>query len=222
MTEPPPEEEAPAGVVVFGSAGRLGRTVVAEAASRGHQVVGVVHQGAPASIPDGVVMVEGDATDADLVLCLAEPTDVLVSTVGGPDKTLYLQVARTFVSVARQLGERAPRIIHSGGGGSLLDPQGARFVDAPGFAEQLRPEVLGQAAALDYYRTTTDVEWTYMSPPPGNFQPGPRTGRYRVGRDQPVTDAAGGSAISYEDYAVALVDEIEHPRHLRQRFTVGY
>ena len=209
-------------VVVFGAGGRLGRRVAAEASSRGHRVIGVVH-GVP-SVPVGedVEVVTGDVTDLGAVHRLAESADVLVATVGGPDKSLYLRAAHALVAAAESLGDRAPRIIHSGGGGSLLDAHGTRLVDTPGFPEALRPEVLGQAAALDYYRTISDVDWVYISPPPGNFEPGMRTGRYGTGDDHPVVDAQGRFGISYEDYAIALVDEIDHPRHHRQRFTVGY
>lgn len=122
--------------------------------------------------------------------------------------------------VVVEASSRGHRVIGVGGG-SLLDAHGTRFVDAPGFPEALRPEMLGQAAALDYYRTISDVDWVYMSPPPGNFEPGIRTGRYCIGGDHPVVDAKGRFGISYEDYAVALVDEIDHPRHHRERFTVG-
>ncbi len=209
-------------IVVFGAGGRLGRRVSAEAAARGHHVIGVIHSAPSAPPGKGVETVEGDVTDPATVRRLAEQADVFVVTVGGPDKSLYIDVARTMVAVAEEMGERAPRIIHSGGGGSLLAPDGTRFVDTEGFPEVVRPEALGQAAALDYYRTTSGVDWVYMSPPPGNFEPGTRTGHYRTGTDRPVVDTDGGFGISYEDYAVALVDEIDHPRHHRQRFTVGY
>ena len=182
-------------IVVFGAGGRLGRRVVSEAASRGHDVIGMVRRVTSAELPDGVEMVEGDATSLGSVRPLAESADVLVSAVGGVDKSLYLQVATTLVAAVQERGDSAPRIIHSGGGGSLLDGAGTRFVDTPGFPEAIRAEVLGQAAALDYYR---------------------------VGGDHPVMDAEGGFGISYEDYAVTLVDEIERPRHLQERFTVGY
>lgn len=209
-------------VVVFGAGGRLGRRVAAEASSRRHRVIGVVHGVPSAPVGEEVEVVTGDVTDLGAVHRLAESADVLVATVGGPDKSLYLRAAHALVAAAESLGDRAPRIIHSGGGGSLLDADGTRFVDTPGFPEALRPEVLGQAAALDYYRTISDVDWVYMSPPPGNFEPGARTGHYRTGGDHPVVDAQGRFGISYEDYAIALVDEIDHPRHHRQRFTVGY
>lgn len=208
-------------VVVFGAAGRLGRHVSVEAAGRDHHVIGVI-RGTPSTVlGEGVEEVEGDVTDLATVCRLGVSADVFVVTVGGPDKSVYLQAARTLVAAVRQLNEPAPRIIHSGGGGGLLDARGTRFVDSPEFPEAVRPDALGQAAALDYYRMVSDVDWTYISPPPGNFEPGERTGRYRSGGDHPVVDARGRFGISYEDYAIALVDEIDHPRHHRQRFTVG-
>jgi uncharacterized protein len=80
----------------------------------------------------------------------------------------------------------------------------------------------GQAAALEVYGASTDVRWTYVSPPPGHFAPGERTGKYRTGLDHPVVASDGSMRLSYEDYAVAIVDEIEHPRFIGKRFTVGY
>jgi uncharacterized protein len=206
-------------IVVFGAAGRLGHRIVAEASSRGHAVTSVVRESEARSVSASVVA--GDSTSEGSVRALAGGADVLVSAVGGPDKTIYLRTAQTLVETLRPM-RSAPRIIHSGGGGSLLDADGVRFVDAPGFPPELREEVLGQAAALDFYRASTGVTWTYMSPPPGNFAPGERVGRYRVGTEHPVTDEHGNFGISFEDYAVALVDEIETPAHLNSRFTVGY
>jgi putative NADH-flavin reductase len=146
----------------------------------------------------------------------------MVSAVGGSDKSVYLDTARTLVESLAPLGETAPRIVHSGGGATLLDAEGVRFADKPGFPPELLDEVLGQAAALDYYRASTGVTWTYLSPPPGDFAPGERLGHYRIGDEHPVTRPDGTFGISYEDYAIALIDEIETPAHLNARFTVGY
>ena len=190
-------------VVVFGAGGRLGRRVSVEAADRGHHVIGIVHCEAVPLLGQGVETVEGDVTDLATVRRVAQSADVLVATVGCPEKFLYLDAARTLVAVAQEMTERAPRIIHSGGGGSLLDPKGSRFVDTKGFPEAVRPEALGQAAALDYYRTTSGVYWVYMSPPPRNFEPGDRTGHYRVGDDHPVVDAQGRFGISYDSLVAA-------------------
>ena len=208
-------------IVVFGGGGRLGCRVAAEASSRGHRVIGVVRGVTSVPVGEDVEVATGDVTDLGAVHRLAGSADVLVATVGAPDKSVYLPAARTLVAAVRQLNEPRPRVIHSGGGGSLLDAHGTRFVDTPGFPETLRPEVLGQAAALDYYRTISDVDWVYLSPPPGNFEPGTRTGHHGTRDDHPVADAQGRFGISYEDDAIALVDGIDHPRHHRERFTVG-
>ena len=116
----------------------------------------------------------------------------------------------------------APRIIHQGGGASLLTDDGTRYYDLPEYPREFRPHAIGQIRALEAYRVTEGVTWTYLSPPPVCFSPGERTGRYRTGLDHPVVGDDGESRISYEDFAVAVIDEIEHPRHLNRRFTVGY
>ncbi len=214
-------------IVIFGAAGGLGSRLVTEAVSRGHQVRAVVRDtgAVPGRVDDSsdrVSVIAGDGTSAESVRALAPGADVLVSAVGSRDTTVYLRTARTLVETLAPMGADAPRIIHSGGGASLLNADGVRFADTPDFPVALRAEVLGQAAALDYYRASTGVTWTYLSPPPANFAPGQRLGHYRTGSEHPVTDEQGNFSISYEDYAIALVDEIENPAHLNTRFTVGY
>jgi uncharacterized protein len=205
-------------IVVFGAAGKAGSRVVAEAAARGHEVTAVARDtGRLGPLPDGVRAAVGDVTDPETVAVLAKDADVFVLTVGGPDPALYTAAVD---AVARVDG---PRIVHMGGGASLLTDDGTRFFDTPGFPEEYKPYAIGQIQALDAYLALSDkVAWTYVSPPPVHFAPGERTGRYRTGLDHPVIGADGQARISYEDYAVALVDEIENPRYTNQRFTVGY
>lgn len=111
-----------------------------------------------------------------------------------------------------------------GGGGSLLNDDGQRFIDAPGFPAEYRTEALAGAEALALLRATPDtLDWTYLSPPPTNLSPGEKRGGYIVrGDDRPVTDATGHSAITSGDLAAAMVDELEHPQFTRRRFTAGY
>jgi putative NADH-flavin reductase len=123
------------------------------------------------------------------------------------------------VTALRSLGPGAPRLIVVGGAGSLEISPGVLLVTR--VPERYRAEVLGQKEALDYYRPVDDVKWTYFSPA-GSIAPGKRTGQFRLGGDQLVTDAKGDSKISIEDYAVALVDEAEQAKHMRKRFTIGY
>ena len=211
-------------IVVFGAAGRAGSRVVAEAAARGHQVTAVARNpDRLTGLPDGVRPAAGDATDRESVARLAEGADALVLTVGGPDPDLYTDAVAATSAAVRALGPAGPRILHMGGGASLLDDQGVPFFDAPGFPEAFKAQAAAQIRALDAYRALDDsVTWTYLSPPPVHFAPGERTGHYRTALDRPVVGDDGQARLSYEDFAVALVDEIENPHHLNQRFTAGY
>ncbi|MZF85503.1 NAD(P)H-binding protein [Streptomyces sp. SID5643] len=211
-------------ITVFGAAGKAGSRVVAEAAARGHEVTAVARDlDALSALPVGVQAGAGDVTDPDSVAALSKDADAIVLTVGGPDAALYTNAVAAAASAVRALGPAGPRIIHMGGGASLLNGEGVRFFDAPGFPEEFKPYAIGQIRALDAYLALgDDVTWTYLSPPPVHFTPGTCTGDYRTGLDHPVVGDDGQARISYEDYAAALVDEIENPRHLNRRFTVGY
>ncbi|SIR05994.1 NAD(P)-dependent oxidoreductase [Micromonospora avicenniae] len=210
-------------IVVFGAGGTAGSRVTAEAVGRGHRVTAAVRRPEAASyLPAGVQVVTGDATSERSVRELAPEADVLLVAIGGGERGLWLDAARALVTTLRGLPD-APRIIHLGGGSTLLTPRGTRYLDEPDFPEEYRDSAQGQADALDYYRSQADgVTWTYVSPPPLEFHPGERTGHYRTGTDEPVTDDQGRSVLTYEDLAVAIVDEIEHPRHENMRFSVAY
>jgi putative NADH-flavin reductase len=210
-------------VVVFGAGGTAGSRIVAEAARRGHHVTAAVRRPeALTNLPPGVEAVPGDPTSPRSVKELAPGADVLVVAIGGLGRTVWREAAETLVTCLRDLPGPTPRIIHMGGGATLTTPDGTRFVDTSDFPDQYRDPALGQGDALDYYRSSTGVPWTYISPPPLEFHPGERTGHYRTGSDQPVTDEQGRSVLSYEDLAVAVVDEIENPRFLNTRFTAAY
>jgi uncharacterized protein len=211
-------------IIVFGAAGTAGQRIVKEAATRGHRVVAAVRRpdAAPAQ-PAGVTLVQGDATNADDVARLAQGADAVVLAVGGPGRTLYRDAAETVSSSLAQLPEPRPRLLHMGGGATLTTPGGTRFADLPDFPAEYLDPALGQAAALDFYTASANaVDWLYLSPPPVEFAPGERTGRYRVGHDQPVADADGRSALSYEDFAVLVVDQVETPSYHRRRITAAY
>ncbi|PZV91572.1 hypothetical protein SAMN05443287_110119 [Micromonospora phaseoli] len=209
---------------MFGAGGTAGSRIVIEAFNRGHRVVAAVRRpeaDAP-YLPAGVQVVTGDATSERSVRELAPAADALVVAVGGGDRSLWPDAARTLLDALQGM-PAAPRVIHVGGGATLLTPAGTRLLDEPDFPEEYRDAALGQAAALDVYRSGADgVTWTYVCPPPLEFRPGQRTGRYRTGTDQPVTDAQGRSVLSYEDLAVAVVDEIEDPHFQNMRFTAAY
>ncbi len=210
-------------IVVFGAAGKMGSRIAREAAARGHDVIAVARAvGQLTDLPIGARAATGDVTDPQVLRRLAQGADAWVIAIGGRNRRRYSDAVRAVTSVARELGADAPRIVHQGGGASLLTHDGTRYYDLPDYPETFRPFALAQIDALEAYRAVEGVTWTYVSPPPVHFSPGERTGRYRTGLDHPVVDDDGRSRISYEDLAVAVVDEIEHPNHLNRRFTVGY
>lgn len=199
-------------IAVYGASGMVGSRVAAEAVRRGHQVTGVSRSGGV--LPEGVRAVNGDAGDVATAKAVAAEADAVVSSIGpsrtGADHQLYLDALQT---LAENAGEA--RLLVIGGAGSLL-VDGVRLVDTPGFPELYKPEALTAAQALEYVRGLgDDVDWTFLSPAPV-IEPGERTGSYRSGLDSPV-----GESISAEDFAVALLDELETPAHRRHRFTVA-
>ena len=108
-----------------------------------------------------------------------------------------------------------------GGAGSLQVAPGKALIDTPGFPEAYKAESSAGGRFLDALRKEGDLDWTFLSPS-AEFAPGERTGRFRLGGNELLVDATGKSRISMEDFAIAFVDELEHPKHNRQRFTVGY
>ncbi|WP_329561683.1 NAD(P)-dependent oxidoreductase [Kitasatospora sp. NBC_01266] len=213
-------------IAVFGANGTIGSAVVREALNRGHQVTAVVRD--PAKITEthpSLTVTKGDVLDPASVSAAATGQDVLVSAVGGGDGPGHLATiepaARSLVTGLRTLGDQAPRLIAVGGAGSLRTPDGKQVWDAPGLPDWLLQIMHAHGDALDHLRTVSDVSWTSLSPA-ATIEPGKRTADFRTAQDELVTGADGSSRISVEDYAVALVDEIEQPQHLGERFTCGY
>ena len=212
-------------IVVFGGTGNIGQRIVREALDRGHEVIVVSRD--PSRVKEKharLKAVQGNVLDAQSVAKIAQGQDVVVSAIGAdrannPDYAIYRKAGESLVGALRTLGSTAPRLIVVGGAGSLEVAPGVMLISR--IPEKFRAEVQGQKDALDYYRTVTDVKWTYFSPA-GSIAPGKRTGQFRLGGDQLVTDAKGDSKISMEDYAVALIDEAEPAKHVGKRFTVGY
>jgi putative NADH-flavin reductase len=201
-------------VCLIGATGNAGSRILSELARRGHQVTAVVRH--PERVPnlDRVVARSGDVNEGDALARTIAGHDVIVSSLhflhGG---------AVELIGAVRKAG--APRYVVVGGAGSLDNGKGVRLIDAGGVPEPYQAESRAGCAFLDRLRATEDLDWTFLSPS-AQFVAGERTGVFRLGTDTALRDATGRSWISYEDYAVALVDEIEQPRHSRRRFTVGY
>ena len=148
----------------------------------------------------------------------------VIGDSGSPESALQFIAAEMLVDVLFRQGDRAPRLIHVGGSGSLEVEPGVLFAEKLPtilLPKGLEVEILGQILALEFYRKVDDVKWSYATPPK-NLTNGPRTGVFRIGGDDALQDSRGRTRLSRSDFAVALIDEAEQARHVRQRFSVAY
>lgn len=204
-------------ILLIGASGMVGSRVAAEARNRGHELTGVTRSGAGdtkvADASDSSAVAELAAGHDAVVLAIAPPRD------GSPQLEPLLAAGRGVLDGLRLAHVR--RLIIVGGAGSLEVAPGVRLVDTPDFPDLYKGEALAQNALLDLLRTeANDLDWTYISPAAA-IEPGERTGTYRKGNDQLLVDAQGNSAISAEDYAVALVDELEKNEAIQRRISVA-
>ena len=210
-------------IAVIGGTGYAGRNIVAEAVSRRHTVVSVART-VPAERVEGATYIEGTLLDVPGLVAELRGVDVVLSTVPARGDMLG-NVRSNLAELVATLDENVRVGVVGGAGGSLVSPGGERLIDQPGFLEEYKPEALEAIRILDDLRATpASRDWFYIHPAGGfgAWNPGERTGGYRDGGDVLVTDADGESDISGADFAVAVVDEIENPKHSRERFTVGY
>lgn len=218
-------------VVLFAATGRAGSTILAELISRGHQVTAVARnvEKLPADLPATVKRVQDDFSDTDRIAEIIKGADAVVSAFGpastDPRYTTDTDYTDQLVSVTERLitavrKASASRLVVVGGAGSLYFSPGVTVLDSGHWPAPYVPIAVSHTKAFAALRAS-DINWTYFSPPM-MIQPGERTGKFRLGGDDIVKDDQGKNSISYEDYAVALVDELEKPAHERARFTIGY
>ena len=200
-------------VAVLGASGRAGSEITNELAARGHAVVAVARK--PEAIPalSGVTPVAGDASDSAALAEIIKGSDAVISALH------HDVTAETLLSALKAAG--VPRLLVTGGAGSLEVAPGVRLIDTPDFPEAFKPYALPGVAFLDDLRDETQIDWTFFSPP-ALIEEGPRLGAFRTGGDQLITDDKGESKISFADYAIAMVDELEQHKHGRARFTAAY
>jgi uncharacterized protein len=234
-------------ILVFGASGAIGQAIAAELLDRGHSVTGITRSGQPVDGLD-IQVIAGDAADPAQVGRLAQGVDAVVSAVGPtrggdqaggsqagggqagsgqsddgertPEADSLLAAASGLIEVMQAAG--ADRLVIVGGAGSLEAAPGVRLVDTPDFHQAWKPAALAHARVLDeVFRPTTDLDWTYVSPA-AVILPGQRTGHYRKGGDQLLTDEAGDSRISIPDFAIAVADVVESGGDIRTRITAAY
>jgi len=217
-------------IALFGATGMIGSRILSEALGRGHDVVAVVRDQAKLTRTDpGLRVVTGDVLETASVISAARGQDVVVSAVGGGHGNAAGHLAtaepavRSLVAGLRELGcgLAGARLITVGGAGALRVAGGRRLWDTEGLPQHTVQIMRASGDALDYLRGVSDVGWTMISPA-ALVAPGTRTGAYREALDDLLVGADGQSRVSAEDFAVAVVDEVEHPQHVNERFTVGY
>jgi len=200
-------------IAVLGASGRAGSEISKEAAARGHVVTGIARN--PEKIPagDGITAVAGDASDTAALAKLVAGHDAVISA-------LHFDVsAGQILTALREAG--VERLLVTGGAASLKNAAGERLIDSPEFPADWKPAAMGGINFLTDLKPVTDVDWTFFSPAAFIFE-GPRVGTFRTDTDNLITDDEGNSKISFADYAIAMVDELEQHNHSRARFTAAY
>ena len=201
-------------IAIIGATGRAGSQLLEEALRRGHTVTAIARNTDKLAVRPGVTVKQVDALDAEALQHAISGSDVVISAAH-----FATLPASAVIGPVKKAGVK--RLLVVGGAGSLLLPGGGRVIDSEGFPAEYKAEASAGADFLETLRQEKELDWTFLSPS-ALFEPGERTGKFRVGDDTLLADDEGKSWISMEDYAIALVDELETPKHSRRRYTVGY
>ena len=207
-------------IALYGATGKSGSRILTELLSRGHQVTAIIRNPAKLAAQPGLTVVAGDVSSASTIAAKIKGVDAVVSAYGPPpdDTDQLLPVTEHFIEAVKEAG--TPRFIVVGGAGSLEVAPGVTVIESGHIPAEWLPIAVSHAKVLKLLQKST-INWTYFSPA-GFFVPGERTGKFRLGTNQLIANEQGDSRISLEDYAIALVDELEKPQHERERFTIGY
>ncbi|SDM01777.1 hypothetical protein SAMN05428961_108200 [Paenibacillus sp. OK060] len=204
---------------IIGATGKAGNLILKEALDRGHEVTAIVRNASKVE-DKSLNVLEKDVFD--LTAEDAKSFDVIVNAFGAPagKENLHVEAGQALINVLKEAPNT--RLIVVGGAGSLFtdETQTLRVVDSPGFPDAYKATATNQGKNLQDLQASSGIQWTFLSPA-GFFNPeGVRTGKYESGKDLILVNSEGNSYISYADYAIALVDEIENPQHKNERFTV--
>ena len=200
-------------VALIGASGQAGSRILKELSDRGHTVTAIARNPEKIAALPGVTATKGDVFDTDGLAALIKGHDAVISSVH-----FLASDADRLIAAVRASGVK--RYLVVGGAGSLEVAPGKRLVDTPEFPAIYKAEAQKGADFLDTLKAIDDLDWTFLSPS-ALFVAGERTGQFRLGKDS-LLASEKGSSISFEDYAIVMTNEIEAPKHIRQRFTVGY
>lgn len=213
-------------VVLIGASGFVGTAILNELLSRGHKVTAVVRNPEKINVSSSNLdIVKTDVSDTNVMVEICKGKDAIISAYnpgwGNPD--IYEETLRNYpliLEVAKQSGTK--RLLCVGGAGTLFCAPGLRVVDSGAIPDAIMD---GVKSLGEFYLNTLmnekTIDWIFFSPA-GTLESGKRTGKFRLGKDDLIVDKNGISHISVEDYAVAMVDELENPKHHYERFTIGY
>jgi uncharacterized protein len=205
-------------IAIVGASGKAGSLIVNEAVSRGHNVTAIVRNASKLQDKNTAVIEKDifDLTADDLTTF-----DVVVNAFGAPlgEEQAHVDAGHALIEALK--GTRT-RLLVVGGAGSLFvdENKTVKLIDTPEFPDFVKPTAKGQGRNLEELQGTTDLTWTFVSPSAVFDAEGVRTGSYQSGKDHLLVNSQGESYISYADFAIAVVDEVENPKHLNQRFTV--
>jgi len=208
-------------VALYGATGKSGSRILKELVARGHRVIALVRDPAKVSQPDPAVRIaQDDLSDPKKIAAAIDGAEAVISAYAPPqhDPDSLVGVTRRQVEALGPRGKA--RLVVVGGAGGLLIAPGVTLVDSGYLPAAVLPIAKAHIRALNVLRESP-IDWTYFAPA-AYFEPGQRTGSFRLGKDELIANDRQESRISMEDYAVALVDELERPQHRRQRFSVGY
>lgn len=210
-------------IALIGATGFIGSALLKEALARGHRVTALVRHPEKLSAAANLRAVAADVLDQDSLAEQLTGHEAVISAFSGHAQAdvydYYVKGFRAILGAVKSV--RVPRLLVVGGAGSLEVAPGLQVLDTPEFPAQYKATAEGARDALKLLRQEDALDWTMLSPS-ALIAPGERTGRFRLGVDQLLIDANGESRISVEDYAMAMIDELERPNHPRRRFTAGY
>jgi putative NADH-flavin reductase len=207
-------------VALYGSTGKAGSRILTELVSRGHRVTAIARNPARLQGITGISTKKDDLSDTSKVADAIQGADAVISAYGPPQDNTeeIVDVTQRLVEAVKQAGR--PRLLVVGGAGGLNVAPGVSLLDSGYLPDAYKPIANSHVRALNVLRAS-DIDWTYLAPA-AYFEPGERTGKFRLGKDELIANEKQESRISMEDYAIALVNELEKPEHRQRRFSVGY
>jgi uncharacterized protein len=206
-------------VAVIGATGKAGQRITAELLQRGHSVLAVVRTPEKVPTTKGIEVAKSDLSDVAQLVDVLNGADAVVSAYGPPADDTD-QIIGTTKRIAEAVKRNKQRLLVVGGAASLFVAPGVTVLASGYLPEPYVPIARSHEQVLKDLKAS-GADWTNFSPA-GLFEPGERTGKFRLGKDDLIADAGGNSRISMEDYAIAAVDELERPQHRGERFTIGY